>query len=96
MFIIIFIVRSGGGINRAAQNFSRITAHFRLGCIPGNIGHKGFSAPFLDGLDNLAYKDRMDGGIADVVGGMHFDSHPLVFHPLTQMELLKDQVELGR
>ena len=45
----------------------------------------------LIAIDNALW----DGRVADIVGGVHLDDHPLILHPLAQVQFLQDQVEFG-
>jgi len=47
-------------------------------------------------LDNLADKNRVDGGVANVVGSVHFDDHLFTLHPVAQMESFKNYIEFRR
>ncbi len=86
----ILFVRPGSGINRAAEHLRSIATLFGKGRIPVDIDHKRFAAAILDGLDHAAHKNRMDGGIAQVIPGVHLQRHSLILNSITQVEFVDD------
>ena len=96
VLVKVFLVRAGGGIDRAADGLLSVAACLGSGYIPVHIGDEGFAAAVLDSLHDAPHEDRVDGRIADVITGVHFDDHHLVFDALADLKIFEDQVEFCR